>query len=99
MVKKMEIHTSIDAQGRILIPAEIRGKLHMEPNSEVDIVIQGHELLIKKANTNLEKQVNEWKEKLLQMKIEAGIAPIDAEEEETGKWMDEEYVEKKLGLR
>jgi AbrB family looped-hinge helix DNA binding protein len=98
VVKNMVITVIIDSQGRILVPAEIRGKLHLEPNSELELVILGNEILLRKTNTSLESQVNVWKERLIGMEIEAGIASDEEVVLEAGKWVDTEYVKKKLGL-
>ena len=90
---------TIDSQGRLLVPADIRGKLHLEPNSEVELVVLGRELLVRKKDTALEERVLRWKEKLLHMKLEPATTANEAECEETGRWVDDEYVEQKLGLR
>jgi AbrB family looped-hinge helix DNA binding protein len=102
MVKKVvdrKMLGTIDSQGRILIPADIRGRLHLEPNSEVELVVLGRELLVRKKDTALEERVMHWKEKLFRMKLKPGTTASDENVEETGKWVDEEYVEQKLGLR
>jgi len=98
VVEIMAIRVSIDSQGRILIPADIRGKLHLEPNSELELTILGNELILRKTNTNLEKQVMFWKQQLLEMKVEAGVAKEEPADAETEKWMDRDYVKKKLGI-
>ncbi|HME51262.1 MAG TPA: AbrB/MazE/SpoVT family DNA-binding domain-containing protein [Candidatus Lokiarchaeia archaeon] len=98
MVKIMAISVIIDSQGRILIPNDIRNRLHFEPNSELEIIILGNELVLRKSKPDLKRQVTEWKERLLSMKIEQRLDQED-EEIESEKWVDEEYVDQKLGLR
>ncbi|MEX2682651.1 MAG: AbrB/MazE/SpoVT family DNA-binding domain-containing protein [Candidatus Sigynarchaeota archaeon] len=94
----MVINVTIDSQGRILIPVEIRGKLHLEPNSELELTILGNELILRKSNTNLERQVMSWKQQLMDMKIEAGVVQEEPDDTDSEKWMDRDYVKKKLGI-
>ncbi len=96
MVKMMANITKLDGQGRIVIPAEIRHQLKLEPDTEVELNLVGNDLVIKKVNSSLESDVRQWKEDLVRTKIPAGITITD--EDEGDKWMDEDYVEKKLGL-
>ncbi len=96
MVKMMASITKIDNQGRIVIPAEIRRQMKLEPDTEVEIKLIGNDLVIKKVNSSLEADVHRWMEDLSHLTIPAGITIPD--EGESDKWMDEDYVEKKLGL-
>jgi len=96
MGSKMASIIKIDNQGRIVIPAEIRHQLKLEADTEVELSMVGNELVIKKVNSSLESDVHQWKEELARTKIPAGVTVLD--EGESDKWMDEEYVEKKLGL-
>ncbi|MHA1131810.1 MAG: AbrB/MazE/SpoVT family DNA-binding domain-containing protein [Candidatus Helarchaeota archaeon] len=88
--------TKIDSQGRILIPAEFRRKLGLEADCEVGLTVIGNDLIIRKVNTNLKAQVEQWKHELLKMPIPIGIA--NANDIESDKWMDKDYAERKLGV-
>ncbi len=92
----MVIITKLDSQGRIVIIAEIRHQLQLEPDSEVEINIIGNDIVIKKVNSSFEAEVQRWREDLTRTKIPAGVTIVD--EDDNDKWMDEDYVEKKLGL-
>ncbi len=88
--------TKIDSQGRIVIPAEIRRQMKLEPETEVEMNLVGNDLIIKKVNSSLQSDVQRWKYDLTRTKIPAGVTT--EVEDKSDKWMDEDYVEKKLGL-
>ena len=95
------MQVTIDNQGRILIPADVRGKLRLDPDTPLEISIQGNEMVIRKRDLDLdlEKKVAEWKQKMLSMTIEGSDGDVRDNGEESGKWMDRDHVEQKLGLR
>ncbi len=54
--------------------------------------------MAKMSSTDLEQQVAVWKQQLLDMKIEAGVAYEEPDNSEIEKWMSCDYVKRKLGV-
>ncbi len=71
----------------------------LDPDTPLEISIQGNEMVIRKRDLDLEKKVAEWKQKMLSMTIEGSDGDVRDNGEESGKWMDRDHVEQKLGLR
>jgi AbrB family looped-hinge helix DNA binding protein len=97
MAEIMAHTTKMDKQGRLIIPAEIRKKLSLNENTELQIEILGNQLIIKKKLAVSKEKLNTWKKKLLDMKIKA-FTEEKSHEGQSTKWMSEEYVRNKLGL-
>jgi AbrB family looped-hinge helix DNA binding protein len=95
-VNEMAVITKIDQQGRISIPSEIRKLLKLEPNMDLEITIIRNELIIKISRPDLKAQVEKWMEDLINTSITPGISTET--DNENKKWMDNDYIEKKLGL-
>ena len=83
----------IDKQGRIVIPSEVRSLLKLEPNSELLLDVRDNTIVLEPVHRDLNKVVDEWYKKMLEMKIEARELEI-----EPSMWMSEEYVRRKLGI-
>ena len=83
----------IDKQGRIVIPSEVRRLLKLEPNSELLLDVRDNTIVLEPVHRDLNKVVDEWYKKMLEMKIEARGLKI-----EPSMWMSEEYVRRKLGI-
>jgi len=83
----------IDKQGRIVIPSEVRSLLKLEPNSELLLDVRDNTIVLEPVHRDLNKVVDEWYKKMLEMKIEARGLKI-----EPSMWMSEEYVRRKLGI-
>ncbi|MHA1734016.1 MAG: AbrB/MazE/SpoVT family DNA-binding domain-containing protein [Promethearchaeota archaeon] len=91
----MVTNSRVDSQGRLLIPVEIRRKVGIQPDSEVKMTLVGNQLVISPVNHDLQEQVERWKKDLLEMHPPVGsVTPHD----EGARWMDEEYVRRKMGL-
>jgi len=83
---------SVDKFGRIVIPAEMRKKLGIKTGSKLIIELRGSMIIIKPIH-NIDEVIDDWFEKMVNMKVEAKIFRIYR-----GKWLGDEYVRKKLGL-
>ncbi|TFG18810.1 MAG: AbrB/MazE/SpoVT family DNA-binding domain-containing protein [Promethearchaeota archaeon] len=97
MAEIMAHTTKLDKQGRLIIPAEIRKKLSLSEDSVLIIEILGNQLIIKKKMAVSKEQREDWKKKLKNMEIRAFTEEYNQNNEST-KWMSEEYVRNKLGL-
>jgi len=85
----------MDKFGRILIPKEIRKKLGIAGEMELEIEVKGEKILIKPTDFNLEKGVDEA---ISYLKNNAP-KPFVSFEEGGEKWYSKEYSLRKMGLR
>jgi len=85
----------IDKFGRILIPKEIRKKLGIAGEMELEIEVKDEKILIKPTDFNLEKRVDEA---ISYLKNNAPKPFVSFEEGEE-KWYSKEYSLRKMGLR
>ncbi|MHA1144804.1 MAG: AbrB/MazE/SpoVT family DNA-binding domain-containing protein [Candidatus Helarchaeota archaeon] len=87
----------VDKQGRILVPAEIRRKMGLNSDSEVQLKIIGNELVIRKISSDLRADVERWKQDLLKFPVHIDVVPEGKETDD--KWIGKNYAERKLGIR
>ncbi|WP_456397057.1 AbrB/MazE/SpoVT family DNA-binding domain-containing protein [Desulfurobacterium sp.] len=85
----------MDKFGRILIPKEIRKKLGIAGEMELEVEVKGEKILIKPTDFNLEMRVDE---EISYLKNNAP-KPFVSFEEGRGKWYSKEYSLRKAGLR
>ncbi len=83
----------VDKQGRIVIPAKIRRMLNLKPGSELILDIRNSMIILEPSRNDLDKKIDEWYQKMLDMKIKARALEIKG-----GKWMSDEYVRRKIGF-
>lgn len=93
MARSVE-YSKIDKQGRIVIPSRIRRLAGIEGETEVLVRVEGGKIIIEPISRDLEVKVKEWVEEVLSSKPE----PLLEESEESWKWVNKEYAERKLGL-
>lgn len=95
MVKNMAYTTKIDKQGRIIIPAELRKKMKLNEESEVELEIFANRLFLSKKVQITEYLLDKWKKTLLSRSIlpQSGNNTTDE-----NKWYGEDYSAQKLGF-
>jgi len=90
----MEETVSVDKQGRLVLPSQIRKSLGLKDGGTIFIRLDGSKAVLEPILQDLNASVNEWKEASLKLKSEAFTEKID----ESWKWMNREYARRKLGL-
>jgi len=85
----------IDKYGRVLIPKEVREKLGLRPNTALDVIVKGDDIILRPRNLDLEKRISELSEYLA---YEAPEAFVNEPREGDSKWLSRRYCLKKLGL-
>ena len=88
----MEIYAEvkIDKSGRVVLPARLRRAAGFKEGKAIAVAYPG-KIVIYQPKVN-EEEVEEWYSKMKQMVLEV------RELGEEVKWMNEEYVWRKLGL-
>lgn len=87
--------TKIDRFGRVLIPKEIRQKIGISENSELEIELKDGKIVLSPANRSLEEKV----EVAVNFLKEKAPKPFVSEEEVEEKWFTEDYSRRKIGLK
>ena len=90
----MEYKVSVDRQGRMVIPAPLRRLLGLSDGGRVKVRYKDGILELALIDKDLEERVKRWVE--IAMKINP--EPFSEEVEESWKWIDREYAERKLGI-
>lgn len=90
----MEDATTIDKQGRLVLPAHIREALGLKGGGEVTIRLDGPRVIIEPVSNDVKKKVREWIDLTKSLEAEA----FTEETDESWKWMSSEYARRKLGL-
>ena len=80
----------IDKSGRVVLPAKLRRVANITEGKAIAIAYPG-KITIYQPKTS-EREIEEWYRKMKEIVLEI------RELREEVKWMDEEYVWKKLGL-
>lgn len=80
----------IDKAGRIVLPAKLRKAAGIKEGKAIAIAYPG-KIVIQQPRVD-EKEIEEWYNKMKQIVLE--VKEVGKEV----KWMDEEYVWRKLGL-
>jgi bifunctional DNA-binding transcriptional regulator/antitoxin component of YhaV-PrlF toxin-antitoxin module len=93
VVIKMPYVVRVDRQGRLVLPIEIRRSLGVVQGGSIILREKNNRIFID-INGELEKKVDQWKEKLKNMNIE-----VKALELRESKWVNEDWMRKKLGIR
>ena len=94
MVKQMEDATSVDKQGRLVLPSHLREALGLKGGGEVTIRLDGSRAIIEPVSGDIKKKVQEWEDQTRSLKSEA----FTEEPDESWKWMSSDYARRKLGL-
>jgi AbrB family looped-hinge helix DNA binding protein len=94
MVKIMEETTTVDKQGRLIVPARFREALGFKEVGKVTLRLDGSRLMLEPVPLDIKENIREWAEQARRAKSEALIE----EPEESWKWMSREYAWRKLGL-
>jgi bifunctional DNA-binding transcriptional regulator/antitoxin component of YhaV-PrlF toxin-antitoxin module len=93
VVIKMPYVVRVDRQGRLVLPIEIRRSLGVVQGGSIILREKNNRIFID-INGELEKKVDQWKEKLKNMNIE-----VKALELRESKWVSEDWMRRKLGIR
>ena len=88
----MKFRISIDKFGRIVIPAQIRKKLGIKTGSELIVELRGSVIIIRPLR-DIDETVEKWFKRIVDMKVEAKYFKLSG-----GKWLNDDYVRRKLGL-
>ena len=91
----MEYEVTLDNQGRLVLPGEIRKRLGLRPGSKTLITWAGNKLVITLEDARLKTQIEDWYNQLLQNKAQAFES---TEEWPESKWISEAYGKRKAGL-
>jgi AbrB family looped-hinge helix DNA binding protein len=95
MVTFMEEEATVEGQGRLVIPAKVRRTLGLSKGGRVSVRLDGSRVLIEPRATSVVERVSEWKSQVSRARNRATFDETAGE----SKWMGEEYVRRKLGLR
>ncbi len=91
----MDYEVTIDKQGRIVIPSEVRKRYGLLPGRKTFLTLSGNRLILTLEDVDLTKQVGAWYEQMLENKVQAFSATENYPE---SKWISEEYGKRKAGL-
>jgi len=94
MVGNMENAVTIDKQGRMVLPSQIREALGLKEGGEVTVRLDGSRVIIEPVSKDVKEKVQEWESLTRSLKAEAFVEEPD----ESWKWMSREYARRKLGL-
>jgi len=94
MVNNVENSVTVDRQGRLVLPSNIREVLGLREGGNVSIRLDGSRIILEPMSKDLEEKVREWVNIALDLKAEA----FTEESNESWKWMSLEYAKRKLGL-
>lgn len=86
---------NVDKQGRVVIPASLRKLLGISKGGKAAVRYRNGRLELIPVNADLKRRVDRWVE--VAMKINP--KPFSEEIEESWKWIDRKYAERKLGIR
>jgi len=94
MVYSVDESVSVDKQGRLVVPAQLRQSLGIKEGGRVKIYQDGKKIVLEPINEDVERNVKEWSRKAKSM-----ATSMNTEESKpSGKWLSDEYAKKKLGL-
>lgn len=91
VVIKVPYELKVDPQGRVVMPKELRRILGVVEGGSIVLEKKNNRVFIQ-ASRDIERDVEQWKEKLKGMSIEA--KGFEAGE---SKWVSEDWAKKKLG--
>lgn len=81
MIKSTGITRKIDELGRIVIPMDLRNKLHIEEKDPLEIFVDGSSIILKKYNPNCifcggSKNLHSYNDKLICSKCKENISNL-----------------------
>ncbi|MEM2123099.1 MAG: AbrB/MazE/SpoVT family DNA-binding domain-containing protein [Candidatus Bathyarchaeia archaeon] len=85
----------IDRYGRVLIPKEVRERLGLEPNTALELIVKGGEIVLRPRSMDLEGRIDELSEYLMR---EVPEAFVNEPRGGDSKWFSRSYCLRKLGL-
>lgn len=82
MIKSTGITRKVDELGRIVLPMELRNKLHIEEKDPLEIYVDGSSIILKKYNPNCTfcggtKNLVSFNDKLVCSKCREKISKLD----------------------
>ena len=92
----MEYEVSVDKQGRMVIPSQVRKRLGLSGGGKLLLRVINGKIELVPISKDLEKGVAKWKKMAMATRSKAFT------EDHAGgdwKWVSREYAERKLGLR
>ena len=95
MVKNVAYTTKIDKQGRIIIPAELRKKMNLKEESEIELEIYANRLFLSKKVQITPKLLDKWKNSLLSHQI---LPQSEDNSKDENKWYGDDYSARKIGF-
>ncbi|MCS7384807.1 MAG: division/cell wall cluster transcriptional repressor MraZ [archaeon GB-1867-097] len=91
----MEYVVNVDKQGRMVIPASLRKLLGISKGGKATIRYRNGRLELMPINVDLKRRVEKW----VEVAVKTNPKPFSEEIEESWKWIDRKYAERKLGIR
>jgi len=94
MGEYMENTTTVDRQGRLVLPANLREALGLKEGGRITVRLDGTRAIIEVAPRDVKENVKKWEDLTQSLKAEA----FTEEPDESWKWMSRDYARRKLGL-
>ena len=94
MVDFMEDIVTVDKQGRLVLPSDIRKAFGLKDGGKLSIKLDGSRIILEPCTGELDKKVKEWVELASNIGGEAFTEKVKG----SWKWFSREYARRKLGL-
>jgi len=95
LVNYVEYVVNVDKQGRVVIPASLRKLLGISKGGKAAVRYRDGRLELIPVNVDLKRRVERW----VEVAMKTNPEPFSEDIEESWKWVDREYAERKLGIR
>jgi len=90
----VEYVVNVDRQGRMVIPASLRKLLGISKGGKATVRYRNGRLELIPVKVDLKKRVERW----VETAMKTNPQPFSEDTEESWKWIDRKYAERKLGI-